>query len=261
MTRLVRSVPFSIEVGVGDILNGILEIDGLLSFEHDTILLEYRTSVIPGFSSSGAPLKSIRIPLSDLQDIDYREKVFLTKVTFTPRRLSTIEGVPGDHSTDLKLRIKRKNRQRAAALVSEIQIAFARTRHSSIGSIPFLMPKASKDFTEVGGLLYTEDEFLVFELQAGISGGSRKSDQIVKIEKTAIRDISLSEALLKDVVSIQPKRQQLLDVIPGDHVDSVRLKVNSSYRSDVKALIRDILIEQAEDEDHDAREPEPNEFS
>lgn len=255
MNGLVRSVPFSIEVGVGDVLNGILEIDGLLSFEKDTLLLEYRTSVIPGFSLSGAPLKTVRLLLSDLQDIDYREKVFSTRITFTPRRLSMIEGIPGDHSTDLKLRVKRRNRHRAAELISEIQIAFAKERHDSIGSIPFLMPTASKDFTEVGGLLYTEDEFLVFELQSGMSGGSRKKDQIVKIEKKAIHYISLNEALLKDVVSIQPKKQRLLDVIPGDHVDSIKLKVNSAYRSDVKTLIRSVLAEHADNqllEDSDA---------
>ena len=234
------SVPFSIDASVSDILNGILEIDGLLTYEGDELILEYRTGLMPGKSSFGTPLQTCRIRLEDVQDIEYREKVFSTRITLTPRRLAVIDDLPGDHSTEITLKIKKKYRRRAAALASDIQLDFARNRHDSVRSIPFLMPTASKDFAEIGGLLYTEDEFLVFEIQSGISGGSRKKDQIVKIEKKAIRFIDLSKAVLKDILSVQPKRQQLLDVLPGDHVDAVRLKINNTYRSEVERLIADV---------------------
>ncbi len=243
-----RSVPVSIDVSISDLSKGIFEIDGLLSFEDNELLLEYRTTQFMRRSDNGPRLKSCRIKLSDLQDVDYREKVFSTIMTFSPRRLTSIEGVPGDHSAGLTLHVKRKNRHKAAELISEIQLAFARNRHDITGSIPFIMPTASRQFTEIGGLLYTEDEFLVFELQSGITGGSRKKDQIVKIEKKAIRYISLRESLLRDVLSIQPKRHQLLNVIPGDHVDSIKLKINNSYRSEVESLIHDVLT--AGDEDN-----------
>lgn len=236
-----HSVPFAVEVSFRDVLRGNFEIDGLLSLETTSLLIEYRTSGIFGLDSSTPPLQSFHIAFGDLQDLEYRERIFGTTVILTPRRLAIIEGMPGMDGTVIKLSIKRKHHSKASELISEAQIAFSRSRTDSLNSIPFSLPSTSRDFAEIGGIVYLDDEFLVFEMQSGLPSGSRRNDQIVKIEPTALADIHLDRALLKDVLYIRPKKEQLLDIIPGDRVDALRLKINNTYRADVQLLVSDVL--------------------
>ena len=242
----VHSVPVSVDVSVSDVMRGVMEIDGILTLEKDSLLLEYRMSGLPGFVSSS--IESFRVTFDDIQDVEYRERVFGAAIILRPRRLAVIEAMPGDQSTEIKLKIKRKHRSIAAELATDIQIAFARSRTDSLGSIPFSIPSASQHFSEVTGLIYLDDEFLVFELQSGLPGLSRNSDDIIKIEPKALAHIHLNTALLKDVLYIRPKKEQLLTVIPGDRVEAVRLKINNTYRSEVKRLVEAVRRKMAEPE-------------
>jgi len=254
MSFAVNSVPVSVDVSVSDVMRGILEIDGILTLEKESLLLEYRMSAIPGFDS--ASIESFRVAFDDIQDIEYRERIFGTSIILRPRRLAVIEAMPGDQRTEIKFKIKRKHRSAAAELVTDIQIAFARSRTDSLGSIPFSIPSASRNFAEVTGLVYLDDEFLVFEVQSGLPGGSRNKDDIVKIEPKELSDIRLNTALLKDVLYIRPKKEQLLEVIPGDRVEALRLKINNTYRSEVKRLVEEVQRKMIEPESDESDEPD-----
>ena len=102
-------------------------------------------------------------------------------------------------------------------------------------SIPFEIDDWNAGITEAEGIVRIEDDFLVFQVQIVTLGLFKQDPEIVKIELTALNEIRLERRLIKDRIYIQPKKLELLEVMPGKHGIELMLKVKRKHRT--KALL------------------------
>lgn len=113
------SVAFALDPSVGDLGDGILEIEGLLHYDGETLQLEYRTTQM---SLKQTPVKTVTLDASRITAMTYKGGLFWAKLTLFSNRLGTFEGVPGEHSDRLVLPIKRQSRAAAHNLASLFEI-------------------------------------------------------------------------------------------------------------------------------------------
>ena len=106
--------------------------------------------------------------------------------------------------------------------------------------IPFSLPDLNGGLTEITGLLYEEDEFLVFDVETAFMGEFDKESQIIKIEPAAIQEIVLDRGVFKDKLRILPKKRDLLDAMPGEYRREIPLSIWKKHRRDVERLLRSV---------------------
>lgn len=94
---------------------------------------------------------------------------------------------------------------------------------------------------KVGGLLFLEDEFLVFDLQVRRWGLVKQPPETVKAELKVIERITFEQGFFGDRILVVPRRIELLDAIPGDHKGEVHLKIAKRYRSDAQDFVSEVL--------------------
>jgi hypothetical protein len=113
----MQSIPFSIP----NVYEGFAETEGLIRFEKDVLILEYQTKdSIVGVLKSG--LKEVRIPLSELDSINFEKKLFKTQLTVRARKMSTFADIPANKQGEATLRFIRKNRDAAEELASNLAL-------------------------------------------------------------------------------------------------------------------------------------------
>lgn len=104
--------------------------------------------------------------------------------------------------------------------------------------IPFELPDVG--LREIKGLLSTEDEFLVLELENAFLGEWDKDYETVKIELGALEEVRIEQRVARVWLVLRPKRADLLRALPGKHVREVRLKMwRTRYRA-LRELVRQI---------------------
>jgi hypothetical protein len=116
----------------------------------------------------------------------------------------------------------------------------------SIPSIAFTLPDLHGGFTEIEGAVYLDAEFIVLDLSLATLGGLRKKDRIIKIEPKALSSVSLLRGLAVDKICIRPKKDDLLDAVPGNHRGEVQLRVWRTRRLDSKLLVQETLRRMAD---------------
>jgi hypothetical protein len=94
--------------------------------------------------------------------------------------------------------------------------------------------------TEVSGFVYTEDEFLVLEVESAFLGMVGKNRHTVKVEPVALKDIWLERRPFKDRLCMRPKKPDLLEAMPGDHSFELTLRIWKIYRKDVQRLVDEV---------------------
>lgn len=104
-------------------------------------------------------------------------------------------------------------------------------------SVPFLIPEVHAGFSEATGVLRLEDEFLVFHVQTETLGMFKQDAETIKIEISALYDVRHERGVFKDKLFIRPKKQQLLDVMPGKHGIEVQLKIKRKHRTTALILV------------------------
>ncbi len=109
-----------------------------------------------------------------------------------------------------------------------------------MSSIPFQLPDIHGGFTEIKGLLYLDEEFLVFEIETALMGEFNKEQQIIKVEPAALAEIRLDRGVFRDRLCIRPKKRELLQVIPGKHLGELQLKLWSKYRGQAEQLVEQV---------------------
>ena len=95
---------------------------------------------------------------------------------------------------------------------------------------------------KVTGLLYLEEEYLVFEIQARKWGLFKSPPEKVKAEFGVIDHITLERGLFGDSIFIVPRRSDLLNAIPGDHKGELKLKVAKRYRELSQSIVSDVTL-------------------
>lgn len=235
---LSNEIDITIEVNAADLLDGVSEIHGSIGHDSEALVLSiYRKKLLGGVKGD----ETLSLPLKDIQDIKLKKGPVSTKLLVYPKRLNIIEAVPGHHGDQLKFQIKRNDRKYAEAFAASLRAAIYEATEEGLDSVPFKLEDTNMGFTEHSGVLYMEEEFLVFDIQSGLKGVTRPTRQQVKVEPKAISGIRLKQGTTKDTLFIKPKKSKLLVAIPGDHEREVKLKIKKKHRVAVERIIQRIV--------------------
>lgn len=108
----MNMVPFSIEV-----YGGLGECHGLLRDEGTHLAFEFQvTDAVAGFLKTG--VRHVRVSLSDLLSVSLCKGWFSTKIVVQAARMDVLQDLPGMTQGRVELRIARKDRAAAEALVA-----------------------------------------------------------------------------------------------------------------------------------------------
>lgn len=94
--------------------------------------------------------------------------------------------------------------------------------------VPFTLPDVG--LREVRGMVYVEDGFLILRIQNALMGLLDTETDVVKIEPSALETLYVRHGLFRDRLVLQPKRKELLDVVPGEHANTIALRVKRKNR-------------------------------
>lgn len=106
-----------------------------------------------------------------------------------------------------------------------------------MNTIPFWLPEVEV-LTEVKGLVYLDEEFLVLEITTALLGEFNDERTTIKIEPEALDAVHHERGLFVDRLSLRPKKRTLLRAVPGTHRDALRLKIWRRHRADVATLLQ-----------------------
>jgi hypothetical protein len=225
------------EVSLADILQGIFEMDGLLTYADETLTIECQAK---GMLSRTSLVETFSLSLDVLREVVFKRRIAGSKITLRPKRLSSFEDVPISTNAEIVLKVKRADRKEAEALVSHIQrIISYRGTPGGMSPIPFRVPDVG--LREIKGHLYLEgDEFLVFDVENALVGELDTNRHLIKVAPRALREVDLSKGRIRDRLHIRPKGRDLLEAMPGSFRDELTLKIRRKYRDDVVRLMYEL---------------------
>lgn len=123
-----QSVPFEI----ADINHGFQLAKGIFKVRKDHVELEFEVQdAILGVISSG--VQTVSIMFDDLEDIRYQKGWFGAKVILKTTSMKVLEDLPGSEQALVELKIKRKNRKEAQAVVSKARVALSEHKLDGLG--------------------------------------------------------------------------------------------------------------------------------
>lgn len=113
----MRSLPFSIE----NLNGGFMKVEGILRVERENLVFEYKKkdAVVEAYESD---LKSETIPLSELDMLEFKKGWFSGKLILHGKRASSFGELPGKELTERVLKVKRKHRNVAANISSNLNL-------------------------------------------------------------------------------------------------------------------------------------------
>lgn len=232
-----HSVPVTVEVSIAEVVQGIVEIEGLLQLTEEALVLEYQTKNL-AFRKSD--VKTFKLALDELQDVALKGWIGAAKIIVRVKRLATLEQVPWSNAGEIIFRVQHKDRKKAGALAAHFQRLLLAKQGYDLKSVPFQLPDTDFGLTEVKGLLYLEEEFLVFDIGTGTPGGAQQSQQVVKIEQRALASIETKRGMMHDQILVHPKKPDLLKVMPGKHEQALKLKIPKKNRLDAEHLVYEV---------------------
>lgn len=117
-------LPFTL----GEVYGGFAEGGGLMYVARDTMILEFQVKdAIFGVVKSKP--KRLQIPFREIIAIEYKRTMFISRIIFRLTSLQYMSDIPGDNKGgDVKLRIKRKDKEMARNLVSHINLRMSEIR-------------------------------------------------------------------------------------------------------------------------------------
>jgi hypothetical protein len=113
----MRSLPFSIE----NLNGGFMKVEGILRVEEENLVFEYqkKDAVVEAYQSD---LKTVTISLSELDMLEYKKGWFSVKLILHGKRASSFGELPGKDLTERVLKVKRKHRNVAANISSNLNL-------------------------------------------------------------------------------------------------------------------------------------------
>jgi len=110
-------------------------------------------------------------------------------------------------------------------------------------SVPFEISEVHAGFSEVKGVLRTDDEFLVFDFRTITMGVYKRPAETIKIEFAALSDIRHEKRIFRDRLLVRPRTRQLLEAMPGKHLGEIKLKIWRRYRPSLGSLIDEVQFQ------------------
>ena len=93
--------------------------DGMVHLESDSLKFEFQSKVA-GILKSG--IKTLEVPLSEVASIDYKPKLFSTKLELRFKSLQHAQEFPKADANEVVLELKRRDRPDAKRFVSEVKL-------------------------------------------------------------------------------------------------------------------------------------------
>lgn len=117
------TIPFEIT----NINHGLQKASGLMSWNQNGLVLEFQTedAVIGLFKSE---VEEASISISDLLNVEFTKNIFSAKLIIEAKSLKALQDIPGTEQARCELKIKRRDRKKAARLASNIQLAISEHR-------------------------------------------------------------------------------------------------------------------------------------
>ncbi len=228
------SLPVTVDVSFSEVTQGIFGIEGWLDYSDERLAFTYRTKDMYARVSDQ---KTLELPLDGLREAVLRRWALGATLILHPRRREILDEMPGADPDKLVFKISKADRRQAVALADQLQRILS---EDEMSGIPFRLPDDNFGLTEIGGVLYLEEEYLVFDVGTGLPGGSRKDHQIIKIEYAALNKLQLDRGLLKDRLHVAPKTNELLQAMPGTYKEELVLSIRKKYREAVEQLVYEV---------------------
>lgn len=113
----MRSLPFSIE----NLNGGFMKVEGILRVEGENLVFEFqkKDAVVEAYQSE---LRTVRIPLSELDMFEFKKGWFSGKLILHGKRATSFGDLPGKDLTERVLKVKRKHRDVAANISSNMNL-------------------------------------------------------------------------------------------------------------------------------------------
>ena len=113
----MRSLPFTIE----NLNGGFMKIEGILRVEGESLVFEYhkKDAVVEAYKSE---LRTEEIPLSELEMLEFKKGWFSGKLTLYGKTAKSFGELPGSELTERELKVKRKHRDIAANISSNLNL-------------------------------------------------------------------------------------------------------------------------------------------
>lgn len=109
--------------------------------------------------------------------------------------------------------------------MSQLQRARSDRGGVDVIRLPFQLPDANLGITEIKGVLYLDEAYLVLEVWSGVTGGAKKKQQVIKVEPGALEEVQFNRGAFRDQLYLRPKKRDLLRAMPGMYKNKEALKL------------------------------------
>lgn len=116
----MRSLPFYID----DLNGGFMKLEGILRVEKGKLIFEYqkKDAILEAYKSD---LMSTEIDLLGIDLVEFKKGLFSSKLILHGKRPAVFADLPGDALTERVLKVKRKHRDIAANISSNLNLALS----------------------------------------------------------------------------------------------------------------------------------------
>jgi len=117
------SVPFVID----GINHGFQEAKGLIKLNEEGLEFEFEVedTLIGAFKSG---IKTVCIPYQNLETVEFKKGLISSKIVIEGTSMQALNDLPGAEVASCKLKVKRKDKQEAARLVSKARVGLSEFR-------------------------------------------------------------------------------------------------------------------------------------
>ena len=110
------TVPFKID----EVMHGLAEAEGILSFDGEKVVLEFRTAdSLVGLVKSR--VKKVAIGLHQIEEIDFRKGLWSCRLRMRLSELKAAARIPNSKSGEMVLCVSKKYARVAESLVADLQ--------------------------------------------------------------------------------------------------------------------------------------------
>lgn len=119
----MRSLPFSIE----DLNGGFMKVEGILRVEEENLVFEFqkKDAIVEAYQSE---LKTESVDLSEISLVEFKRGWFSDKLILHGKRASSFKELPGKELTERVLKLKKKQRNLAASISSNLNLRLSEKR-------------------------------------------------------------------------------------------------------------------------------------
>ena len=113
----MRSLPFSIE----NLNGGFMKVEGILRVEGEKLVFEFqkKDAVVEAYQSE---LRTVTISIFELDMLEYKKGWFSGKLILHGKRANSFGDLPGKDLNERVLKVKRKHRNLAANISSNLNL-------------------------------------------------------------------------------------------------------------------------------------------